>query len=238
MSSQLTCERCKKYRGIDDPEICTDCMEKELLKAEAMDCVNKMTSEKRVIALNMLTAVFTRDPQFEIHSHDNDNPTVRTCTKCHRTLTLEGFNYRASRPRSLCKDCEQLHGKLYGIKSIVDSTRARIGLYNMLKLLFIYGQHCPDCGVRMCNFVNSKNTQGPDDVTVDHIIPYTFWATDQLENLRLCCRRCNGKKSDRLIWDLIVTHGLIEEVEKRLSLPEFIYLKDVGEIWPWIGRAA
>jgi len=205
-------------------------MGKELLKAEAMDCVNKMVPERRVIAFKMLTSVFSRDSQFVVRELDINGLEVRTCTKCNRTLTLDGFTYRASRPRSLCKDCEPLHGKLYGIKSIKDSTRGRIGLYAMLKLLDLYGPYCPDCGIRMCSFVSDGRVQGPDDVTVDHIIPYSLWKTDQQDDLRLCCRRCNSKKGDNLYWHLIEQFDLIPKIEKLLTNQEMWHLNLTGSL--------
>ena len=45
---------------------------------------------------------------------------------------------------------------------------------------------CQECGIR-----------DPDDFTIDHIRPIAFGGTDEPDNLRVLCRRCNGYKQDR-----------------------------------------
>jgi len=237
MSQRLRCNQCKKYRGVDDPELCPDCMDKAILKANAMTLVEKINPEPRSIALQMISSVFSRDSQYEVRALMDGGPEVKTCSKCHRTLTQDAFHGRSSRARSLCKECERISPKLYGTKGS-DSVRGRIGLYQFIQLLADSGLDCPDCGVRMSNFVSEQGATGPEDVTVDHIIPYSLRHTDALENLRLCCRRCNALKGERLIWDLIEQHGLIELAREHLSDVDFEQLHTEGEYNPDFTRAA
>ena len=45
---------------------------------------------------------------------------------------------------------------------------------------------CQECGKR-----------DPDDCTIDHNRPIAFRGTDEPNNLRVLCRRCNGYKKDK-----------------------------------------
>lgn len=59
------------------------------------------------------------------------------------------------------------------------------------------GDHCYICGVRL-----KKNV--PDDqhdrFTADHLWPLAFCGPTKKENLVPCCRSCNRKRDDLLLW--------------------------------------
>lgn len=53
---------------------------------------------------------------------------------------------------------------------------------------------CPDCGTML------DYDQGllPNSAEADHIIPHAKGGQDSLDNARVCCRRCNQSKGDRM----------------------------------------
>jgi hypothetical protein len=45
--------------------------------------------------------------------------------------------------------------------------------------------------------------RGPLGATLDHYLPSALGGSDELDNLRLCCRRCNNSKANLhpLVWE-------------------------------------
>jgi hypothetical protein len=63
--------------------------------------------------------------------------------------------------------------------------RAHVSHHHRAELLERDGHQCNAC-------------PATDDLTIDHIIPITKGGTDDLDNLRILCRRCNSSKKDRV----------------------------------------
>lgn len=53
--------------------------------------------------------------------------------------------------------------------------------------------HCPDCQVELDY---SKGRQ-PNSAEPDHIMPVAYGGTDDLDNLRICCRQCNQRRGSK-----------------------------------------
>lgn len=58
------------------------------------------------------------------------------------------------------------------------------------EVLEMYGWECVGLFPEICE--RTENLQ------VDHIIPKSKHGTDEMDNLRVLCRRCNSRKKDRL----------------------------------------
>lgn len=69
------------------------------------------------------------------------------------------------------------------------------------KILFIQcGGICPDCGRQMQN--KNKNNE-TTYMTIDHIVPKSMGGTNNIENLRPCCRSCNMLKSNKMTKNIL-----------------------------------
>lgn len=55
------------------------------------------------------------------------------------------------------------------------------------KLLYSQSDTCPFCGIQLTK----------DNSEIDHIIPKSMGGTDEYNNLRLLCRKCNATKADK-----------------------------------------
>lgn len=51
----------------------------------------------------------------------------------------------------------------------------------------------------LCEYCHSPEYLTPDRFTVDHILPQSLGGLDRLENLALACRRCNERRSNRMV---------------------------------------
>lgn len=54
------------------------------------------------------------------------------------------------------------------------------------------GNHCHYCGVKFES--NANRGFNPNGISIDHVVPISLGGGDELDNLVLCCRRCNRKK--------------------------------------------
>jgi 5-methylcytosine-specific restriction endonuclease McrA len=50
--------------------------------------------------------------------------------------------------------------------------------------------NCPDCGT----LLDYETGRLPASAEADHIIPHARGGQDTLDNIRICCRRCNQKR--------------------------------------------
>ena len=67
------------------------------------------------------------------------------------------------------------------------------------KILWNMGNHhCPICGVKM---VNKGSPKLHNFATIDHIVPKSKGGTNNIENLRLICRKCNNKRGNKIEED-------------------------------------
>jgi 5-methylcytosine-specific restriction endonuclease McrA len=65
-------------------------------------------------------------------------------------------------------------------------------------LLYLFGNRCMKCGHRSRLIWK----EGPRQLCVDHIIPWTKGGTDEIKNRQLLCQSCNCGKKDHLgEWD-------------------------------------
>ena len=53
--------------------------------------------------------------------------------------------------------------------------------------------HCPYCKVKL----DYDITRTPSSAEPDHVFAHANGGEDKLENLRVCCRKCNQSKGDR-----------------------------------------
>lgn len=53
--------------------------------------------------------------------------------------------------------------------------------------------HCPYCGVML----DYEVTRKPNSAEPDHVIAHAKGGQDHVDNLSICCRRCNQSKGDR-----------------------------------------
>lgn len=64
-----------------------------------------------------------------------------------------------------------------------------------------YKTECYICGVKLRN----------DSKTIDHVQPLSLWGTNDIANLRPCCKKCNSKKGNYTIHQFQEKY-LIDEV--------------------------
>ena len=73
------------------------------------------------------------------------------------------------------------------------------------RLRYLYehtpGHRCYICGceVDFDDYERAGHNRiscGPKFPTIDHVVPVSRGGTDEVDNLRLCCNRCNGAKRD------------------------------------------
>ena len=84
------------------------------------------------------------------------------------------------------------------------------------KVIELYGKKCWYCG-RKLSFNTPKDRVKPRGFTVDHFEPRSYGGSDELENLRPCCRACNTLKGNADIE----TMRMLIRLEYS-SLPDFL----------------
>ena len=62
-----------------------------------------------------------------------------------------------------------------------------------------------------CEYCHSPEFVSTDRFTVDHIVPQSLGGLDELENLALCCRRCNERRYN-------FTSGIDPETQEEVVL--------------------
>ena len=78
--------------------------------------------------------------------------------------------------------------------------------------LFFHNPICPECGRRMV--LKFRGKQPPNTLaTIDHIVSRMDGGSDQRENLRLICRRCNHEKD----WRTPTEHEAKTAAERRAT---------------------
>lgn len=81
------------------------------------------------------------------------------------------------------------------------------------------GWRCRYCGKPLVRW-NDTETPLDNGATVDHIHPVIKGGTDSLENLVLCCKRCNSGKKHRGLFQFMTEtfpDRLFERTIERLS---------------------
>lgn len=73
------------------------------------------------------------------------------------------------------------------------ATWKRIRIYAIHKAKRSGLTNCPDCGV----LLDYDVPQTPASAEVDHITPHSLGGKDSHDNVRVCCRLCNGSKGNR-----------------------------------------
>ncbi len=63
----------------------------------------------------------------------------------------------------------------------------------------------------LCEYCHSPEFVNTDRFTVDHILPQSLGGSDELENLALCCRRCNERRYN-------FTSGIDPDSEEEVPL--------------------
>ncbi|BAZ00219.1 HNH endonuclease domain protein [Tolypothrix tenuis PCC 7101] len=63
----------------------------------------------------------------------------------------------------------------------------------------------------LCEYCHSPEFVNTDRFTVDHLIPQSLGGSDELENLALCCRRCNERRYN-------FTSGIDPQTQKEIPL--------------------
>lgn len=53
--------------------------------------------------------------------------------------------------------------------------------------------HCPNCG----GALDYDRPRLPNSAEVDHVVPYSQGGQDVIDNVRVWCRDCNGKRQSR-----------------------------------------
>ena len=63
----------------------------------------------------------------------------------------------------------------------------------------LYGKQDGKCANPKCPHNEDQDYFHPDFIDLDHIVPVSKGGSDELDNLQLLCRKCNGKKSDKTV---------------------------------------
>jgi hypothetical protein len=63
----------------------------------------------------------------------------------------------------------------------------------------------------LCEYCHSPEFINTDRFTVDHLIPQSLGGSDEIENLALCCRRCNDRRYNFI-------SGIDPETKQEVSL--------------------
>jgi len=80
-------------------------------------------------------------------------------------------------------------------------------------LIRIFGYTCPFCNVDMIPKSPTVSRLYNDTRTIDHIVPLSKGGKNSLDNLTLCCFKCNGEKADKLPSDEFLK--IVETIRKR-----------------------
>ena len=64
-------------------------------------------------------------------------------------------------------------------------------------LMMLYGKQDGKCANPKCPHNEYQEYFHPDFMDLDHIVPVSKGGSDELDNLQLLCRKCNGTKSDK-----------------------------------------
>ena len=65
----------------------------------------------------------------------------------------------------------------------------------------LYAKQDGKCANPKCPHNEYKECFHPDFIDLDHIVPFSKGVSDELDNLQLLCRKCNGKKSDKTVLE-------------------------------------
>lgn len=199
---------CNHFKVKESDGYCMVCREKGQLYLQVIEQIDEAAYQDKVIALAILQNAmtnWTHTPVSQTETHD-----CKKCNRCGLYYDLTAFRKDHSMQDGLttiCTNCIRIRRKLFG--NAGESSRGRIGELRFIQLYLKYGPICPDCGVVMDNFLSDTTMTSTTDVTVDHILAYSFWKADDMQNLRLVCRGCNSRKSSDLDMDLFLKYGLL-----------------------------
>lgn len=62
---------------------------------------------------------------------------------------------------------------------------------------------------------SKRNRKGFRLATLDHYIPRSLGGSDDAENLRTCCDKCNTKKGNMLPVDIFLSYHLLLKLLKK-----------------------
>lgn len=90
-----------------------------------------------------------------------------------------------------------LQRKLYKGSTIKNTTPVRQSQKVLRYLMLRHGKRCVYCGVG----VHLPVYKAEPKATLDHLIPRSKGGSNEISNLVVACRECNGKKSDKMPGD-------------------------------------
>ena len=84
----------------------------------------------------------------------------------------------------------------------------------------------------LCEYCHSPECISPDRFTIDHTRPQSKGGTDELDNLALCCHRCNERRSNNMVGVDSVTGTIVPLFNPRQQSwkEHFIWTKGSTEI--------
>jgi len=118
-----------------------------------------------------------------------------TCPNCEEQVSIL-TDGRVVRPYEWCPTCKESHQKK---DWAVRWFNHRFQMFSKRDIYLKDGFKCYLCKTYLQ--FKAKNA------TFDHYLPTARGGLSTFSNLRLCCTRCNNKKGDMLIEELLEEHG-------------------------------
>ena len=85
---------------------------------------------------------------------------------------------------------------------VVEKRKRKAGIRKKY-LMKLYAKQDGKCANPKCPHNEYREYFHPDFIDLDHIVPVSKGSSDELDNLQLLCRKCNGKKSDKTVQENI-----------------------------------
>lgn len=124
-----------------------------------------------------------------------------TCPSCKKQVSIL-CDGRVLKDYEWCNDCKKEHQhKDWEVRWF----NHRFQVFSRKDIYFRDGFRCYIC--------NTYLVFGERNTTFDHELPTARGGLSTFSNLRLCCNRCNNKKGDLLLEELLDQYGSPEEWE-------------------------
>jgi 5-methylcytosine-specific restriction endonuclease McrA len=225
--SQKQCEMCKKQFTVKHVRFSRTCGRQCAAKLRMKECANSIVwvpttwqsrLKKCVVKLNAKWRGNLVECEQCGRNRTTNNGRCRHCTKRLSPESLWRIRRNVAewlfRSQKKCRECDQRaewHSSLCPTcASNRDRQRAkqtghkarcrkhgseyRAGI-KLRHVLARDGACCSYCGIRTTRHIHNADTQAE----IDHVIPISKGGGHVMENLVVACRKCNNKKSDKIV---------------------------------------